>query len=200
MVGCGVFQAHVAITGGPNSAKDGVPGTAEDRRIDHIIPRKAVLAGAYQCYIEVSVNALFGLGLNGFRHQQPDVSGLSPLRLFRDPCVRPLPLQQMNVSFQLAIADIVLVRSEARALFIDFKLLVQMAKIGEHQSLGISQKALHVCNEIMNHFHRSKGDEEGKLDQVVKKCRELAASLLGDPNVNALVESPNAQIWGIGHW
>lgn len=78
-----VSRAHstltVAITGGPNSAKDGVPGTAEDRRIDHIIPREAILAGSYQCYIEVSVNALFGLGLNGFRHQQPDVRGFPKL-------------------------------------------------------------------------------------------------------------------------
>ena len=74
MVGPGQSALTLAITGGPNSAKDGVPGTAEDRRIDHIIPREAVLKGSYQCYIEISVNALFGLGLNGFRHQQPDVS------------------------------------------------------------------------------------------------------------------------------
>ena len=46
---------------------------AEDRRVEFVIPAEAVQHGIYQCYIEVSVNAMFGLGLNGFRHQQPDV-------------------------------------------------------------------------------------------------------------------------------
>jgi alpha-mannosidase len=63
-----------AITGGPNSAKDGVPGDQEDRRVEHIIPRTAVEVGTYEVVIEVSINAMFGLGLNGFRHQKPDVS------------------------------------------------------------------------------------------------------------------------------
>lgn len=66
-------KAKSAITGGPNSMKDGVPGTAEDRRVEYIIPREAVTAGRYEFIIELSVNAMFGLGLNGFRHQQPDV-------------------------------------------------------------------------------------------------------------------------------
>lgn len=70
-----VSSAHSsAITGGANSRKDGAPGTAEDRRIDHIVPREAVTAGRYEIYIEVSVNGLFGVGINGFRHQRPDVS------------------------------------------------------------------------------------------------------------------------------
>lgn len=47
---------------------------AEDRRVEFVLPPDAVKAGVFECYIEVSVNAMFGLGLNGFRHQQPDVS------------------------------------------------------------------------------------------------------------------------------
>jgi hypothetical protein len=47
---------------------------AEDRRVDFVVPVDAVRHGTYECYIELSVNAMFGLGLNGFRHQQPDVS------------------------------------------------------------------------------------------------------------------------------
>lgn len=68
------------ISGGPNSMKDGQPGTAEDRRVDHIIPRDAVAAGSYSFYVELSINAMFGLGLNGFRHQQPDVRAPWPWR------------------------------------------------------------------------------------------------------------------------
>ena len=63
----------LAIAGGPNSSKDGKPGTQEDRRVEHIIPREAISNGKYQFIIELSVNAMFGLGLNGFRHQRPDV-------------------------------------------------------------------------------------------------------------------------------
>lgn len=79
-----------AITGGPNTTKDGVPGTQEDRRIDHIIPKEAVQRGRYECIIEVSVNALFGLGLDGYRHQQPDVGPRHSSRLIADECIFPV--------------------------------------------------------------------------------------------------------------
>jgi hypothetical protein len=51
-------------------------GLQEDRRIEHIIPSEAVKAGSYHCIIEISINAMFGLGLNGFRYQRPDASAL----------------------------------------------------------------------------------------------------------------------------
>lgn len=51
-------------------------GLQEDRRIEHIIPSEAVRAGSYHCVIEISINAMFGLGLDGFRYQRPDVSAL----------------------------------------------------------------------------------------------------------------------------
>ncbi|RSH94200.1 Glycoside hydrolase, 38 vacuolar alpha mannosidase [Saitozyma podzolica] len=168
-----------AITGGANSRKDGAPGTAEDRRIDHIVPREAVTAGRYEIYIEVSVNGLFGVGINGFRHQRPD----------------------MNVSFKLASADLVLARSEARALQIDFKVLAQLARAEEGERWAVSRRALRAANEVMNAFRRSKGDGvTGELDLVVSRCREIARSVLGhiDKGVTSK-PSRAAMIWGIGH-
>lgn len=47
---------------------------AEDRRVEFVLPPEAVARGVFECYIEISINAMFGLGLDGFRHQQPDVS------------------------------------------------------------------------------------------------------------------------------
>jgi alpha-mannosidase len=70
-----------AIAGGPNSSKDGKPGTQEDRRVQHIVQRYAIKNGKYQFVMELSVNAMFGLGLNGFRHQRPDVSAFSGFSL-----------------------------------------------------------------------------------------------------------------------
>lgn len=67
-----------AIAGGPNSTKDGKPGTQEDRRVEHIVPRAAIRNGKYNFIIELSINAMFGLGLNGFRHQRPNVSASLP--------------------------------------------------------------------------------------------------------------------------
>jgi len=72
-----MLSLSIAIAGGPNSSKDGKPGSQEDRRVEHIIPRGAITDGKYQCVIELSINAMFGLGLNGFRHQRPDVSLIS---------------------------------------------------------------------------------------------------------------------------
>jgi hypothetical protein len=67
-------KALHGITGGRNSDKDGVPGTAEDRRVEHVVPREAVERGTYELIVELSCNGMFGTGLNGYRHQQPDVS------------------------------------------------------------------------------------------------------------------------------
>jgi len=66
-----------AITGGPDSDKDGKPGVQEDRRVEHIVPPDAVRSGSYNIYVEVSCNGMFGLGTGGYRYQVPDVSTLS---------------------------------------------------------------------------------------------------------------------------
>ncbi|WVF71778.1 hypothetical protein IAT40_006586 [Kwoniella sp. CBS 6097] len=176
-----------AITGGPNSTKDGVVGDQEDRRVEHIIPRDAVKAGRYECYIEISVNGMFGLGLNGFRHQRPD----------------------MNVSFQLVTADVVLMRSEARALQIDFQILNQLGNppTGSETS-SLSRRALRAANEIMNRFKRTDGDDEdGSLDETIRACRKIGWEVLGpldSESIKSLCthvqnDKEEAIIWGIGH-
>lgn len=81
----------VAITGGPDSDKDGKPGVQEDRRVEHIIPPSAVQAGNYTIYIEVSCNGMFGVGTGGYRYQIPDVRFLFfPLLPFL-PCFIAVP-------------------------------------------------------------------------------------------------------------
>nr|XP_019002605.1 uncharacterized protein I203_05090 [Kwoniella mangroviensis CBS 8507]OCF66066.1 hypothetical protein I203_05090 [Kwoniella mangroviensis CBS 8507] len=174
-----------AITGGPNSVKNGM-SDREDRRIEHIIPREAVENGHYQCIIEISINGMFGLGLNGFRHQQPD----------------------MNVYFQLAVADIVLIRSEARALQIDFQILSQIGTHPDSEGSSLSQRALRASNGIMNTFRRTDGDDHnGSLDNVIRRCREIGWDVLGpldEQGVGKLTtrsdtSQKDARIWGIGH-
>jgi hypothetical protein len=108
----------------------------------------------------------------------------------------------MNVSFKLALADLVLARSEARALQIDFKVLTQLARAEEGERWAVSRRALRAANEVMNAFHRSKGDEKnGDLDLVVSRCREIARSVLGHIDKDGTSKpSRAAMIWGIGHW
>nr|XP_019011845.1 uncharacterized protein I206_03951 [Kwoniella pini CBS 10737]OCF50626.1 hypothetical protein I206_03951 [Kwoniella pini CBS 10737] len=165
---------------------DGVPGDQEDRRIEHVVPRAAVVAGRYECVIEISVNGMFGLGLNGFRHQQPD----------------------MNVFFQLALADIVLVRSEARALQIDFQILSQIGTHPDSEGSSLSRRALRASNDIMNHFRRvNDDDDDGSLDDRIRQCREIGWEVLGPLDEQSDQQADqddskardDARIWGIGH-
>lgn len=189
-----------AITGGPNSSKDGKPGTQEDRRVEHVIPRDAVLRGTYECYVEISVNSVFGLGRGGFRHQPPAVSAV--LEAVTD--------LQLDVFYELHIADIVLVNEEARALRIDFQILTQMARVPGADTSPVSQRALKACNDIMNTFRRVDGDEADRslVDAVVRRCRDLSQSVLGpldhDSQRSLAAYNPdcaaNAKIWAIGHW
>lgn len=63
-----------AITGGPNSMKDGRPGTQEDARIEHVVPAAVVQTGSYTMIIEVSANGMFGVGMDDLRYNVPVVS------------------------------------------------------------------------------------------------------------------------------
>lgn len=58
--------------------RDGRPGAQEDRRIEHVIPTEAVQRGTYTIIIEVSANAMFGVGMHNLRYQVPDVRIISP--------------------------------------------------------------------------------------------------------------------------
>jgi hypothetical protein len=76
------------LTGGENSKISAYPGYYEDRRVEHVVPREAVKAGHYECWMEVSCNGLYGIGINGQRHHEPDVSALRRKR--RIPAERTL--------------------------------------------------------------------------------------------------------------
>lgn len=112
----------------------------------------------------------------------------------------------MNVSFQLAIADLVQPRVNARALDIDFQMLGQIARTDEvGASKDLSMRALHAANDIMNTFKRTRGDEAGELDEVVAKCRKIAAKVLGEVKGEGLgsdsgVPDDQLKLWAIGHW
>ncbi|WWC96371.1 hypothetical protein V866_003239 [Kwoniella sp. B9012] len=160
------------ITGGPNSTINAYPGYVEDRRIEHIIPREAVNAGRYECYIEVACNGIFGIGINGYRHHEPD----------------------MNMKYHLALADLVLVRSEAHALKVDFQILKQFARSPQGAQSPISRKALRAANEIMNVFRR---DSEEVIDEAVRKGREIAKQVIGE-GLNEF-EDEDTKVWAIGH-
>ena len=45
-----------------------------NRRVEHIVPREAVLRGTYEVVIESSCNGMFGVPMNGNLIEPPDVS------------------------------------------------------------------------------------------------------------------------------
>ena len=114
----------------------------------------------------------------------------------------------MNISFQLAIADLVLPRMEARRLDIDFQILRQIADTEEEgASRDLSMRALNAANEIMNSFTRMNGDaDDGTLGDIVAKCRAIASSVLGNVLTEGETRSfqhvsdEDLKIWAIGHW
>jgi alpha-mannosidase len=196
--------SYEAITGGPNSDKDGVPGNQEDRRVQHVIPQAAVDAGTYEVIIEVSCNGMFGLGMNGYRHQRPDVSTVyAYLEEQADESFQP------NRYFNLAFADIVLINSEAVELELDFEMVRQVAQSGDREHSSLSHRALRAANDMMNAFRASNHYKtEEQLSAAIEKCRRIAARVLGDMSeerrktlCTASRESgPDAKMWAIGHW
>lgn len=95
------------------------------------------------------------------------------------------------------LADLVLVRSEAVALQIDFQILTQIARAPDRDESSVSQRALKACNDIMNTFRRRDGDEE-RVDTVIEECRNIGQAVLG--KMDGTQPSGDAKIWGIGHW
>lgn len=103
----------------------------------------------------------------------------------------------MHMRYQLMLADLVLVRSEAVALQIDFQILTQIARAPDRDESSVSQRALKACNDIMNTFRRRDGDEE-RVDTVIEECRNIGQAVLG--KMDGTQPSGDAKIWGIGHW
>lgn len=111
----------------------------------------------------------------------------------------------MNVFFKIDSADIVLARSEARALYIDFKVLTQMARGPGTATSSLQRQALRAANDIMNVFKVAEGGDDAQLDDVVARCRAISAGVIGSPDDEELVKDTarvgdDAQLWGIGHW
>jgi len=114
----------------------------------------------------------------------------------------------MNVSFQLATADLRLLRTEACQLDIDFQILSQIATSTEKGASGdLGARALRAANEIMNTFRRSSGDtDDGSLDALIGECRAIAARILGDRTASTTkakregVRDEDLKLWAIGHW
>jgi alpha-mannosidase len=166
--------------------KDGMPGEQEDRRIEHIIPAEAVKQGKYTCFIEVSCNLMFGLGASRYLHPQTDRA------------------------FPLVGADIVLPNPHARGLRTDFRILTEISRHPAAQATGLAQKALTVCNDIMNTFIRLDEETPEQLDALLQKCRKIGWKVLGELSEEQVKEMTvwkakteterPAEIWAIGHW
>ncbi|ORY20873.1 glycosyl hydrolases family 38 N-terminal domain-domain-containing protein [Naematelia encephala] len=171
-------QGHVlhGITGGENSRISAYPGYYEDRRVEHVLPRSAVELGHYECWIEVSCNGLYGIGINGQRHHEPD----------------------MNMLYYLTLADLVLYRGSAHALRHDFQLLHQLARAEDGQHSSLSRRALKTANEVMNTFRVFK--DQDAQEGIIQKCREIAGSIVhGRQHLPKSEDSKPTKIWATGH-
>lgn len=184
--------------------KDGHPGEQEDRRVEHIIPVEAVKEGLYTIYIEVTCNGMFGLG--PYRYQTPDVSG------YCNPSSWPRKAHrhQLNRSFPLVAADIVVPNLGVRALKVDFRILTEVARHPGAKGMGLGQRALKACDDIMNRFRRVEGDEKNnfaRVDSMISDCRKIAWVVLGSLDDEDLQKvcvwatgAREGKVWAIGHW
>ncbi|KAJ8597085.1 glycoside hydrolase family 38 protein [Rhizopogon salebrosus TDB-379] len=134
---------------------DGVPlqgitgGYGGDRRVEHIVPPKAVRDGHYSVVIESSCNGMFGVPWNGDTIAPPD----------------------MNRYFSLASADLVVPNQDAWHLMWDFATLREIAETLPGNTV-LQNKALVTANKIMNAF--KSGDAEN-----VHRMRGIAEDVFG---------------------
>ncbi|THH17029.1 hypothetical protein EW146_g3709 [Bondarzewia mesenterica] len=159
---------------------DGTPlqgitgGFGGDRRVEYIVPDEVRKKGKHDFVIESSCNGMFGVPWNGDIIAPPD----------------------MNRTFQLASADLVVPNQEAWGLLWDFTTLREIVDNLPGNS-ALQNKALSVANEIMNVFY--KGDPS-----TVTAARKLAEEVFGEEwekKAEKIYEDgpSEAQIWGIGH-
>jgi hypothetical protein len=76
--------------------------------------------------------------------------------------------------------------------------------------MGLGQRALKACDDIMNRFRRRAGDEDDnykKVDEMIQECRRIAWTVLGELDEEGLKkvcvfnkEDKEAKVWAIGHW
>jgi hypothetical protein len=114
----------------------------------------------------------------------------------------------MNKYFTLHTADLVVPRSEARALKADFVILTQIARSPNAGASSSAAKALKAANTIMSTFRRTPGDvEDGSLDEIIERCRRTAWKILGPLDSKDITklranqaELKDVKIWATGHW
>lgn len=100
-------------------------GFGEDRRVEFIIPERAVKAGSYTFYVESSCNGMFGID----NMDPPD----------------------QNRFYALNSADLVVPNQDAWRLMWDFQALHGLVDVLPDDS-SVRNRAMYVANEIMNVF------------------------------------------------
>ncbi|KAA1467023.1 hypothetical protein DENSPDRAFT_876986 [Dentipellis sp. KUC8613] len=159
---------------------DGTPlqgitgGFGGDRRVEYIIPLDIRKKGTHDFIIESSCNGMFGVPWDGDIIAPPD----------------------MNRTFSLASADLVVPNQEAWGLLWDFTTLRELVDNLPGNS-PLQNKALSVANEIMNVFYKSDPSTVGAArqlaEQVFGEAWEAKGAKIYDEGAK------DAQIWGIGH-
>jgi len=117
---------------------------------------------------------------------------------------------QPNRQFPLVSADIILPNLPVRALKTDFRILTEVARHDQAKQMGLAQRALKACDEIMNNFRRTKGDTDNgfeKVDEMIQRLREISWGVLGKLDEEGLKGTcvwdrgeREAKVWAIGHW
>ena len=148
--------------------------TGNGTRTEWVVPDEYRKFGQEQTiYIEMACNQMFGNPTGGDTIQPPDP----------------------NKFYALQEADLVVVNTEARALYYDFWIIGDAAREFPHDSWE-SHQALQVCTEIMETFITGDGSQSS-----IEDCRKIAKRYLGNDIDTAQVyksEQP-ALVNGIGH-
>ena len=127
--------------------------TGGGERIEWVLPHEfRDYDREHTIYIEMACNGMFGNPMGGDTIQPPDP----------------------NRYFQLAIADLVSVNLDARALFYDFWIIGDAAREFPEDSWEEHQ-ALQICNQIMDCFIAGEGSRS-----CIRECRRIAQRYLGD--------------------
>lgn len=83
------------------------------------------------------------------------------------------------------------------ALHIDFKVLTQLAIAPDAHCSPVAQKSLRVANQIMDTFHHPANS--AAVDDAIKRCRALAATVIGSLDPADQSSLGETKIWAIGH-
>lgn len=152
--------------------------TGGGERVEWIVTDKYRTGKEETIYIEMACNGMFGNPTGGDTIQPPNP----------------------NRYFQLAVADLVAVNLEARALFYDFWILGDAAREFPTDSWE-EHRALTLANEIIDTFIAGDGSND-----AIKECRKLAKQYMGDkvdgPEVYDLTPGDPLRevlVTGIGH-